>query len=173
MKSNTIRFVKLSVDTHKLEQSIIAYSEEIQNQLIFKRFGKVEKLPFDPEPYSSDLYDWLIRPVINVLSDEIDTLVIIPDSILRTIPFAAFTDREDNYSYLIEQYALAYLPSIELTEAKGACLPGTQSLLAGISEKDDFRSLPNVPNELKTIKQTIGGKILLNKFFTIKQLKKQ
>ena len=69
------------------------------------------------------LYDLLIRPVVSMLEAK-DTLIIVPDEALWYVPFAALivegetsTLRADPFHtfarYLIEDYTISYLPSLE------------------------------------------------------------
>ncbi len=60
------------------------------------------------------LYRWLIQPIEQDLKAHgIKTLVFVPDGPLRTIPIAALHDGEQ---YLINRYALAVTPGLELTD---------------------------------------------------------
>ena len=54
-------------------------------------------------------------PIRELLTEnQIDTLVVVPDGALRTIPFAALHDGEH---FLIQNYALAVTPGLSLVEA--------------------------------------------------------
>ncbi|HIE00637.1 MAG TPA: filamentous hemagglutinin N-terminal domain-containing protein [Thiotrichaceae bacterium] len=59
------------------------------------------------------LYDWLIRPLEPVLSQDIHTLVFVPDGPLYAIPMAVL---HDGQQFLIEKYALAVTPSLTITK---------------------------------------------------------
>jgi len=59
------------------------------------------------------LYDWLLRPLEPELSNDIHTLVFVPDGPLYSIPMAVL---HDGYQFLIEKYALAVTPSLTITE---------------------------------------------------------
>ncbi|MGH8594362.1 MAG: CHAT domain-containing protein, partial [Gammaproteobacteria bacterium] len=75
---------------------------------------------------SRRLFDFLIRPLERELAqNHIETLVIVPDGPLRTIPMAALHDGE---RYLIERYALASTPSISLTDPQPIGRQGVQAL---------------------------------------------
>ena len=51
------------------------------------------------------LYDWLLRPLEPLFAPwHLDTLVVVPDGPLRTIPFAAL---HDGKQFLIAKYAVA------------------------------------------------------------------
>jgi CHAT domain-containing protein/tetratricopeptide (TPR) repeat protein len=58
------------------------------------------------------LYDELIRPVRSTLGRERE-LVIVPDRVLHTVPFAALIDRSTG-RYLIQDYTVAITPSISI-----------------------------------------------------------
>ncbi len=80
---------------------------------------------------SQSLYNWLIAPIVPTLAaHSVTTLAVVPDGVLRTIPFAALSDQG---TYLIERFALVTLPGLTLIDPKG--LPRTQqpALLAGLS----------------------------------------
>ena len=58
---------------------------------------------------SEHLYVWLVEPVV-ALSSPNDTIVLVPDGALHTIPFAALRNPQSK-RYLIEEHALAIAPS--------------------------------------------------------------
>ncbi len=69
--------------------------------------GRGTNIQADIEKYASlNLYDLLIKPVKSYLNKE--RVIIIPHGVLHYLPFAAL---ENNGRYLIEDYALTYLPS--------------------------------------------------------------
>jgi CHAT domain-containing protein len=110
------------------------------------------------------LYDWLIRPLEQELaSRDIDTLVIVPDAALRTIPMAAL---HDGKHYLVHKYALASTPSLELTDPRPIRAQNIDLLLNGLTEAvQGFPGLPNVANELETLQSLYGGRVLENSDF--------
>ena len=60
------------------------------------------------------LHAALIAPIEDLLEKQApETLVVVPDGVLRTIPFAAL---HDGKRHLIERYALATTPSLELSD---------------------------------------------------------
>ncbi|MDM8522047.1 CHAT domain-containing protein [Desulfococcaceae bacterium HSG8] len=127
----------------------------------------------ETEDFSNDamqLYDWLIRPAENELvSRDIDTLIIVPDGALRLIPFSALHDGEH---FLVEKYAMGTVPAISLTDAGQIAKKEKQILLSGLSEaKEGFAPLKGVKKELQAIKTVMGGKILLDQEFTTENLK--
>jgi len=111
------------------------------------------------------LYDWLIRPIEQELAArDIDTLVIVPDAALRTIPLAAL---HDGRHFLIHKYALASTPSLELTDPRPIRAQNIDLLLNGLTEPvQGFPGLPNVAAELETLQTMYGGRVLENTTFS-------
>lgn len=86
----------------------------------------------DIKSVSGQLYAWLIAPIEPWLHQRhVQTLVMVPDGILRLIPPAALYDGEH---YLIENYALAISPGLTLFESAPLQQHGVKVLLAGMSE---------------------------------------
>ncbi len=58
--------------------------------------------------YAKRLYQKLIEPLAgSLIAQNIDTLIVVPDGVLRTIPFAALHDGEQ---FLIAKYAIVTIP---------------------------------------------------------------
>jgi CHAT domain-containing protein len=112
------------------------------------------------------LYDWLIRPIEPSLEGrEIDTLVFVPEGLLRTVPFAALRDRESK-QYLIERYSLAITPSLTLTELRPIDRSSVRLLAAGISESvQGYPALEAVAEEMAAVTASFPGKQLMNDSF--------
>jgi CHAT domain-containing protein len=93
-----------------------------------------------------------------------DTMVFVPDGALRTIPMAALHDGE---KFLIEKFAIAVTPGLELMEAKPAAHVQARVMIRGLSEAmEGFPALLNVPQEVAQIQKLYGGSdALLNKDF--------
>jgi CHAT domain-containing protein len=121
------------------------------------------------------LYAWLIDPIQSLLDDsKIDTLVFVPDGLLRTVPMAALFNADTN-KFLIEKYAIAVVPGLELMEPSETSPQLHQSvLLSGLSQaQGDFPALSSVPIELTDVEQAYGSersKKLLNENFLQKNL---
>jgi CHAT domain-containing protein len=111
------------------------------------------------------LYDQIIRPIEPVLAaHHIDTLVIVPDYTLRTVPFAAL---HDGTGFLLDRYATAIAPSLYLTDPRPLNIaPGT-ALVLGISMSvQGYVPLPNVEREVAAVHDIEGGQELLNDAFS-------
>jgi CHAT domain-containing protein len=126
------------------------------------------------------LYRWLISPIqADLAMMKIDTLIFVPDGILRTMPLAALHDGEN---YLINHYKIAVVPGLTLT-ATVSQKNTNQMLLAGLdlTEKQYVRGYElqplNSTAEIDEIKQRVQGtyqsKTLLNEQFTQSGLKNQ
>ncbi len=118
------------------------------------------------------LYDWLIAPLAPELERRgIDTLVVIPDGPLRTIPFATLHDGE---RFLIERYALVTTPGLTLTDPSPLREAEHRALLAGVSDAvQDFSPLPGVPRELRDIGEITAGSTILNQAFGLDAFRQQ
>ena len=115
------------------------------------------------------LHAVLIEPIADLLAEQKpDTLVVVPDGILRTIPFSAL---HDGKTHLIERYALATTPSLELTDPHPFDRSQVGSLYAGLTTSvQGFEALPQVKQELETANRYLPGTLLLDESFSSKAL---
>ncbi|HSE58682.1 MAG TPA: CHAT domain-containing protein [Nitrospiraceae bacterium] len=154
---------RLAVDV-----SASALSEEVRRlrQLLEKRTSR-EYLP-----HAQRLYDWLVRPwEPDFAAARIDTLVVVPDGPLRTIPMAAL---HDGRQFLIRQYAVATTPGLYLTDPQPFARERVRLLASGLTEATQgFPPLPHVAGELTTIRSLYGGDQLLNKTFVTGKLEQE
>jgi CHAT domain-containing protein len=111
------------------------------------------------------LYDQIIRPISPALTTHhVDTLVVVPDEVLRIVPFAAFYDGS---GFLVDRYATAIAPSIKLVEPKPLAPRAGTALVLGISQSvQGYVDLPNVQQEVASVHTIEGGDVLLNSAFT-------
>ncbi|KAB8320916.1 CHAT domain-containing protein [Tolypothrix campylonemoides VB511288] len=121
---------------------------------------------------SGRVYDWLIRPAeADLAKSQVKTLVFVLDGALRNIPMASLYDAKQ---YLVENYAIALSPGLQLFDPKPLPRKQLQALTAGLSEaRLGFSALPNVERELKEIQSQVGTKVLLNQQFTSQAIEKQ
>ena len=123
-------------------------------------------------PDAKRLYQWLIEPIANTLeTSQVKTLIIVPDDILRTVPFAAL---HNGKNFLIkEKYALAVTPGLKLTELKK--MPRRiKALLNGLSEKIAGYDKLNAEEELDNISEVLTNSHRLeSKNFTISKVNTQ
>jgi CHAT domain-containing protein len=95
--------------------------------------------PAGIRPFSTSiagrLYRALMAPVIPLLEEhKIETLVYLPDGILRAIPIDALWDGN---AFLVERYAIAVAPGMTLLDPKPIPREGFVGLLAGLSTPGD------------------------------------
>ncbi len=154
----TIKQITVPVKSEYLRNIANRFHKHLQNRS-HNRFRK----------YARELYDILIGPAEKELNaHKIKTLLIAPEGALRLIPFSALYDGNE---FLIEKYAVAIIPAITLTDPEPTELKNPRVLLNGLSEAiSGFSSLPSVPEELEDIRETMEGKILLDKEYTIGNL---
>lgn len=118
------------------------------------------------------LYDWLLRPLEPLFAPwNIDTLVVVPDGPLRTIPFAAL---HDGKQFVIAKYAVATTPGLNLTDPKPLARDRIHILSAGLSEAvQGFPPLPNAVQELEAIGALYTSQRLLNQEFRVPALEQE
>ncbi|WP_445638105.1 CHAT domain-containing protein [Nostoc sp. DSM 114161] len=114
---------------------------------------------------SQQIYDWLIRPAeVDGAFQDTQTLVFVLDGRLRNVPMAALYDGE---RYLIEKYAVALSPGLQLMAARSLSSNHIDAIVGGISQsRAGFTALPAVESEVKQISQTVPSSMLLNQKFT-------
>ncbi len=140
---------------------------QLQVETTIEGFRVTLNDPFDDnyQTLSEIIYSWAIAPLESQLAaNQVQNLVFVMDGVLRNIPMAALFDGEQ---YLIEKYAIAYAPTLQLVDERTANRTGERVLLAGLSEaRQDFPALPGVKEELDTIQAKLASQILLNERFT-------
>jgi CHAT domain-containing protein len=89
----------------------------------------------------------------------------VPDGPLRTIPMAAL---HDGQAFLIQKYALATTPGLQLTDPRPLPRDRTRILAAGLSQAvQGFTPLPNVTQEIETLATLYDTQALVNETFLI------
>ncbi|MEO1401264.1 MAG: CHAT domain-containing protein [Cyanobacteria bacterium J06635_1] len=121
------------------------------------------------------VYNWLIAPFEPVLGGQVETLVFVLDGTLRNIPMAVLHDGEQ---YLIEKYAVAIAPGLNIFEPSR--LPqGLKVFTGGVGEPQtlegrDFSKIERLVDEFEGI--SLWAEIhppLLNGQFTRENLQQQ
>ena len=102
------------------------------------------------------LYEQLIAPLEPWLqSQQVQTLVMIPDSTLRLLPLAALYDGKQ---YLVERYALASSPGLTLIKPEPLEHQKLNALLSGLSKPGDvIQHLP--PAFLRAVASAKGREV--------------
>ncbi|MEM1242954.1 MAG: CHAT domain-containing protein [Cyanobacteria bacterium P01_H01_bin.26] len=143
----------------KLEQTLVNWRFQLEKPYtspIGKKLGK-------------ELYTWLIEPIAPTLEQAgVQTLVFVLDGALRNTPMAALYDGEQ---YLVEHYAVALSPGLQLLGPRPLQATKVTALLAGLTQaRHGFSALINVENELKTVDSLIDSHLLLDEDFTTDSL---
>ena len=102
---------------------------------------------------------------------EIDNLVFILDTGLRTVPLAILHDGED---FIVERYSIGLMPSLSLTDTRHVDIKDVEVLAMGAAEfpGQNQTPLPAVPLELAAITESLWpGRFVLNKDFTAEKLR--
>ncbi len=114
---------------------------------------------------SQQIYDWLIRPFEEELDSNpsgdqrpIKTLVFVLDGSLRNVPVAALYDGKQ---YLIERYAVAVTPGLQLVDPKALPRQQIRALIAGATNAPSFKKeglgpIDNVAFELTKIGEQVN-----------------
>ncbi|MEH1930755.1 CHAT domain-containing protein [Nostoc sp.] len=152
--------------THKSEAEI---GQTLDNFLVALNPVSDSK---DRDRVSQQIYDWLIRPAEaeQALIDT-KTLVFVLDGRLRNIPMAALYDGKQ---YLIEKYAVALSPGLQLMATRSLHQNHLSAIVGGISQaRAGFSALPGVESEVKQISKSVSSSMLLNQEFTTQALAKR
>jgi CHAT domain-containing protein len=176
---------RLEIITRLPGQDIYRYTTKVSKDVLEKTIEQLQKdLPVasrEPEvlQQSEQLYDWLIRPTESNLANKgINNLVFVLDGSLRNIPMAILHDKQQQ-KYLIEKYAIALTPGLQLVNPQPLENVPLNALVAGIEQEQliegkSFPQLPNVTQELKQVQSEVKtSKELLNQQFTKTNLQKQ
>ena len=107
-----------------------------------------------------------MAPFSDLLAEnDVKTLLFVPDGALRTISISAFHDGDQ---YLIERYAIATTPGLNLILPKPLELRQATVFAGGISETvQGFSSLPGVPGELTNLRSKCGAAVLQDDNFRL------
>lgn len=132
---------------------------------------------------SQQLYNWLIQPFAAELEitqerdrSQIKNLVFVLDGSLRNIPPAVLYDGN---RYLVERYAVAVTPGLQLFDSQHLRREALTVLLAGVSnapsfEKEGLGPIDNVEIELTGIQQLVNrSKELANQLFLKENIEQQ
>ncbi len=128
-------------------------------------------------PILTRVYGWLIQPVETDLeANQIKHLVFVLNGRLQRVPMAALYDGQQ---YLIEQYGISLIPSLQLIDFRPTERRQLKILAAGVSQQLEvggtiFPALVNVPKELDQIEEAFpDSQKLLNEEFTAVTIQSQ
>jgi len=147
-------------------------ASEVESNAIDFRINLRDVSSQDYLESAQTIYNWTIRPLAaDLVTNKVQTLVIVSDDALRNIPFAAL---HDGKQFLIEKYNLASSPGLQLLDSKPIAKKQINVLLVGLTQsRFAFSTLPAVQQELESIQKRVGSnrsEILLNDTFTSQNL---
>ncbi|MBD2412472.1 CHAT domain-containing protein [Nostoc calcicola FACHB-3891] len=183
---NTAIFYPIILDKHlevivKLpNQSLIHKTSVVNRQEVEQVITKIRETIVEPDTnrqfqaLSQQLYNWLIKPVeTDLKNSQVNTLVFIPDGLLRNIPMSALYDGKE---YLVQKYSVAVTPGLQLFIPKPLAQKKLNALAGGLSQppkNENFAPLPNVKVELKLIQESgVSTTTLLDNTFLSTTLEK-
>ncbi|HBB34513.1 MAG TPA: hypothetical protein DC064_22670, partial [Cyanobacteria bacterium UBA9273] len=136
----------------------------------FRRAVTDVHIPQDYFTPGQQLYQWLVAPIEPELqAQQINNLVFITDSNLRSIPLAAL---HNGSGFILEHYSVSLMPSLSLTDTRYVPVKNLKVLAMGASQFTDQNPLPAVPFELSLIAEKLwSGQVFLNQAFTLDNLK--
>jgi CHAT domain-containing protein/lipopolysaccharide biosynthesis regulator YciM len=155
------------------------YKTELPHQEIEKTLTRLQAIITEPDRnketrlLSEKIYNWTIAPFADELRQSgVRDLIFIPDSAFRNLPFASLYDGKQ---YLIEKYATAINPALQLLTANTPKIAEYKALVAGLTEPppayDRFPPLPEVKSELDAISSVgITATELIDSTFTSNSL---
>ncbi|WP_455212077.1 CHAT domain-containing protein [Kaarinaea lacus] len=137
---------------------------EVTQQVRDLRIKLEKRKTRDYLPHSKTLYSWLIAPMETDFSQRgIDTLVLVADQSLRTIPLSVLHDGD---RFLVNKYAIATTPGLKMTDPAPLNRDNLKILLSGLSEPvQGFPALQYVQGELEEIQDLYVGELLMNRDF--------
>ena len=131
---------------------------------------------FQVRKQSQEIYRWLIEPTeAQLAQNNVQTLVFVLDSPLRNIPMSVLYDGKSE-KYLIEEYAIAVNPDLQLLSPQPLEEVELNTLIGGLSQKpqfvegSNFLPLENVRSELDKIKSLVPSEELYNDRLTVNNL---
>ena len=169
--------LKLPQKSKLLHYRTMVSQGEVENTLKQMRQKVAQPKPSQELPQlSQQVYNWLLRQAEPDLAvNRINTLVFVLDFSLQNIPLAVLNDGKQ---YLVQKYALALSPGLQLIESQPLAKIKLNVLTAGVSERRNiagrtFASLNQVPLELQQIQAEVAkSKKLLNSDFSATNLRK-
>lgn len=149
-----------------IKRYTVAINNDELNSEINRFREKLEKrTTHQYKRHAKKIYNWLIQPLLADLeSQNVNTLIFIPDGSLRTIPITALYDGKN---FLIQKYAVATTPSLTLTHPQPLPRDNMKILIAGLTDSvQGFPALPNVASEVTKLNKLYDASLLSNTSFT-------
>jgi len=165
----------ISITNNKKAIFKISYDTiDIQNML------ELQQMISDPKTNISNLakvsfpiYQKFVAPAITTTG--IKKIVIMPDGILRNIPFEALNITDGKIDYLINKLDVSYINSATLWfQLQKRNVKRAESLLAfapSFNNHSDFSNLPNATREVTQINHFFKGNVFMEKEATLENFR--
>lgn len=160
LPAQPLRHYSTSVSGEEVNTLITRYVRQLRDPRFSQRTGSD----------SQQIFDWLVRPALDVVqASQVQTLVFVPDGVFRSIPMGALLNGD---RYLIEDYAVALAPTLQLLEAGSLTDEPLTVLMGGLSQsRQGFSPLPGVKDELTQLQAIVPGEVILDEAFTDEELR--
>ena len=124
------------------------------------------------QPFAETMHEWLIAPLeASIDGAGIETLVLVPGGLLRTIPLAVLHDGEQ---FLIEKYAVVTSAGLTLTGGRDGSPVPDSILVNGLTESvRGFPALPHVANEIDSIAALYPAQVNRNAAFSVASIESE
>ena len=170
LPNKPLSLYKSDVSQTELENTVKAIDASLESPIV-----AIETLQSESQP----IYSWLIEPIeAELANNKVKTIAFVLDGVLRNIPMSALYDGEQ---YLVEKYALALTPGLQLLNPKSLAEVKLDAVTGGLSKVNqdvpshrNFGELKAVPEELKIIRSTgLADSSLLDSEFTKAAIKQK
>ncbi|MUG97804.1 CHAT domain-containing protein [Scytonema sp. UIC 10036] len=164
------------------QSNLLHYRTQVSQEEVESTLKQLQQKLTQPKPskelpqLSQQVYNWLLRQAEpDLAKNSINTLVFVLDFSLQNIPLAVL---DDGKQYLVQKYALAISPGLQLIESQPLTQIQLNVLTAGVSERRTvagrtFDSLNQVPLELERIQAEVTrSQKLLNSTLSADNLRK-
>ena len=174
-ENDRLELVLITAEGSVIRKQVVGASREIVLKKAKQLLGEVtDRRKLRRKSYlapAQQMYQWLLAPLEEELQmREIDNLVFILDSGLRSVPLAAM---HDGQGFVVERYSVGLMPSLSLTDTRYVNVKNMQVLAMGAEEFLDQDSLLAVPAELDAIANRLWqGKSLRDDDFTLRNLQR-
>jgi CHAT domain-containing protein len=150
-------------DGLRLYQSPVA-ARDLETAVAALRRGLEKRTTREFLRPAQQVYDWLVRPVqADLAAAGIDTLVYVPDGVLRTVPLAVLHDGRE---FLVSRYVVATSPGLTLTDPRPLAAREARILIGGLTDAvQGFPALPAVAAEVEALRALFPATVLKNNAF--------
>ena len=155
MDRENLKSVRQTVSPNEIRDLVVAFRENLPAGVLKRDLAVIKKESRKIADAPQKLYDLLISPVKKHIQG--NRICIVPYGILNYLPFQAL---HDGSKYLVEEYAISYIPSLSVLEylPRGERKENYRILAFGNPDlKDKAFDLPATEKEVDEIKSIFPG----------------